>query len=88
MDVKQAVEAAKVYVYDLFKDEGATDIGLEEIEDEGGYWKITIGFSRPWDRNIGSVLSGATSRTYKTILVNDEDGRVTSVKNRIFPKEQ
>ena len=88
MEVKQAVEVAKRYIIDLFEDEHISDIGLEEIEtDQGGCWQITIGFSRPWDRNVGAVLSGTRSRTYKTIRVSDEDGRVLSVKDRSFSKE-
>ena len=84
MNVKEAVQVAKEYVLDLFIDEGITNVGLEEIEDEGGCWRITIGFSRPWDRNIGSVLSGQSGRTYKIIRVSDEDGSVLSVKDRSF----
>ncbi len=87
MEVKQAVEVAKNHVIELFSSEGIANLGLEEVEKKGTYWNITIGFSRPWDSNIGAVLSGARSRTYKTILVNDEDGRILSVKSRIFSEE-
>ena len=86
MEVKQAVAVAKEHTMDLFREEGIINIGLEEIEQQGGYWRITIGFSRPWDRNIGTVLGGASGRTYKTILVDDEDGRVLSVKDRDIAK--
>ena len=86
MEVKQAVEAAKHYIIELFRDEGITDLGLEEVEKKGGYWNVTIGFSRPWDRRVGSVLSGGNSRTYKTIEVRDEDGHVLSVKDRNISK--
>ena len=86
MEVKQAVEAAKHYIVEIFGDESITDLGLEEVEKKGGYWNITIGFSRPWDRRVGSVLSGGSSRTYKTIEVRDEDGHVLSVKDRNISK--
>ena len=86
MEVKQAVKVAKHYVLDLFGDEGIVNIGLEEVEELGGYWRITIGFSREWDKNIGTVLSGAASRTYKTIEISDEDGQVLSVKDRKISK--
>ena len=51
MEVKQAVTMAKRYVIDLFEAEQITNVGLEEIEfDEmSNCWKVTIGFSRPWD---------------------------------------
>ena len=86
MEVKQAVEVAKNYVLELFQDEGITNLGLEEIEEKGAFWHITIGFTRPWDNTVGSVLSGAKSRTYKVLLVRDEDGRIMSVKDRDISK--
>ena len=90
MDVKQAVVTAKRYVLELFEDEAITDIGLEEIEFDGveGLWQVTIGFTRPWDQNIGSVLGDTRSRTYKKILIRDRDHEVLSVKNRTTSQEQ
>ena len=83
MDVKDAVQVAKNYIMDLFGEEGLVDVGLEEVDvDPSGNWIVTIGFSRSWDRNIGSVLSGAASRSYKAVRIQDEDGRVLSVKDR------
>lgn len=82
MDVKQAVEVAKNHVEDLFGEEDIINMGLEEVElDEEGSWRITIGFSRPWDRNVGSILSGENARSYKIVILRDEDGRVLSVKD-------
>ena len=85
MDVKEAVQVAKKHISDLFKDEGITNLGLEEVEvDIGDCWRITIGFSRPWDHKIGTMLAGTTSRSYKVVRVSDEDGRILSVKDRSF----
>ena len=86
MDVKEAVRVAKAYTFDLFAEESIKNIGLEEVEERGGIWRITIGFSRPWDSNIGNVLGGASGRTYKIILVNDKNGRILSVKDRDISK--
>ena len=95
MEVKQAVQVAKDHVADLFASEGITDIGLEEIEydDYENLWQITIGFNRPWDQSIGSVLAGVGSRTYKRrtykrIAIRDRDHKVLSVKNRTTSQEQ
>ena len=88
MDVKEAAQIAKTYVRDLFIDEGISDVGLEEIECDGGYWRITIGFSRPWDHHIGSVLGGKKARAYKVVEITDETGYVLSVKDRILPRSQ
>ena len=82
MEVTKAVLAAKDYVHEIFDDEGIMNVGLEEVQSKGRTWKITIGFSRPWDRNVGPILGGNTGRTYKDIEIRDEDGRILSVKDR------
>ncbi len=83
MDVKEVVRVAKNYVAELFRDEDITHVGLEEVDfDQSDNWVVTIGFSRPWDRNIGSVLAGQASRSYKVVRIRDEDGKVLSVKER------
>ena len=43
MDVKEAVGLAKKHVLDLFAD------------DRRKVWHITIGFSRPWEREFGAI---------------------------------
>lgn len=82
MDVKLAVVIAKEHIAELFAEEEILNMGLEEVElDEEGFWRITIGFSRPWNRNVGSVLSGENSRSYKIVVLSDKDGHVLSVKD-------
>lgn len=51
MDVKEAVRMARKYTAELFADDGIENLGLEEVvfDDEEKAWKVTIGFSRPWD---------------------------------------
>ncbi len=89
MDVKEAVQAAKVYLIDLFDDESIDYVGLEEIEfdDVSNQWKITIGFSRPWNRRsafVAPVGERAIDRSYKLIRVKDNDGRVVSLTDRVL----
>lgn len=84
MKAKEAVQAAKDHVLDLFEGEGVTAIGLEEIEVEGSYWKITIGFARPWDKSISTVLGGQGGRSYKVVRVSNKDGQILSVKDRVL----
>ena len=85
MEAKEAVQAAKNYVADLFADERLVDLGLEEVEmGQDGCWRITVGFSRAWDRSVHSVLSGNGTRSYKVLRVSDSDGRVLSVKDRML----
>ncbi|UZK65863.1 hypothetical protein [Sphingomonas sp. M1-B02] len=90
MEATEAIGVAKEYVRTIFADEGAFNIGLEEIEHEDDSWFVTVGFSRRWDRAPKSPFSitiegqddRATSRTYKIVEVQDETGQVLGVKNR------
>lgn len=91
MDVKEAAQTAKDYLTDLFADESITNVGLEEVEfDEfDNVWKITVGFSRPWDRrvSIAVTLSGERpphGRSYKVVRINDVDGVVVSLTDRLL----
>lgn len=53
MNVKEAVQTAKEYVAELYADEEARHIGVEEVvfDEHDNAWKVTVGFFRPWDRN-------------------------------------
>ena len=87
MDMKEAAQAAKEHIADLYAVEGIDDIGLEEIDLDGDTWKITVGFSRPWDQKNGpSVILGQTQlrRSFKQLLIDDASGRVKSIKDRIL----
>ena len=86
MDAKQAVQTAKEHVVELFADEPIENVGLEELEfDEvGQIWAVTIGFSRFWGRPSDSIVVRAlgTARDFKIVRIEDESGRVQSVKHR------
>ena len=88
MEMRDAVQNAKTYVVELFEDEGIADVGLEEIKLSGDFWEITVGFSRAWDRSVGSVLSGQRSRSYKVLLVSNVDGSILSVRDRILDMQR
>ena len=88
MEMRDAVQNAKTHVVELFEDEGIADVGLEEIKLSGDFWEITIGFSRAWDRSVGSVLSGKLSRSYKVLLVSNVDGSILSVRDRILDTQR
>ena len=85
MNAKQAVKKAKEHIVDLFGDEDIDAVGLEEIEEEGIYWKITIGFSRGWQLGFGSI-AGGEGRSYKVLLIDNESGNVISVRDRKLSK--
>ena len=90
MEVKEAARTAKNYIVDLLADEAIADVGFEEVyfDHESNDWKITIGFHRPWDhRNklLTALGDQYPARSYKVVRIDDEDGRVISVTDRVLP---
>ncbi|MDE3000860.1 MAG: hypothetical protein OXU79_17430 [Gemmatimonadota bacterium] len=88
MDVRQAAGTARAFIADLFEGEEIAHVGLEEVDfdEASNEWKITIGFSRPWDRKSVTPAMGEVrlTRSYKVVRINDESGNVISVKHRFF----
>lgn len=92
MDVKEASRLAKQHVAELLKEEGAKDIGLEEIEfDEAKKaWRVTVGFTRPWNAQNDPLTSALytldrsrkSSREMKVVTLDDDNGRILALKNR------
>lgn len=84
MDAKKATKAAKEYIIDVFGDEQIDHIGLEEVkfDEQQSIWEITIGFSRPWNRDVLTRLPNPDERSYKVVRIKDWDGRVVSVTHR------
>ena len=86
MDAKQAIHAAKVYVTDLFEDEGARNVRLEEIDFEPHRetWSVTVSFARVSDSQsaFDLALAPSTKRSYKVVTISDRDNKVVSLKNR------
>ena len=87
LDVKQAVQTAREHIADIFADESIRNVGLEEVElnESDRVWEITIGFSRPWSSPGGVMRAlggGDAARTFKTVRIEDESGRVESVRHR------
>jgi hypothetical protein len=88
IDVKQAVQRAKDFAAELFKPEKISRLGLEAVErtDDGRYWLVTLGFTRPalYARTGGpspldQVLPRTEPREYKIFRVDASSGEVVSV---------
>ncbi len=89
MDVKEAVRTAKEYVSALYEAEQIMNVGLEEVvfEDGSNTWRVTIGFSRPWDqKNVlaATLGEGRPGRSYKVLCINDRSGEVESLTDRLL----
>ena len=84
----EAVQAAKEYILEVFKDEEIARVGLEELELKDAIWKVTIGFQRSWRTDSSDPLPRVlfpplkTDRIYKTVQIRDDDGSVISLKHR------
>jgi len=88
MNVKEAVKIAIAYVAELFEGEDLSNIGLEEAtyDQTQELWKVTVGFSRPWDYPKPGIVAGlqpvSPKREYKVVYINPESKEVISVKIR------
>ena len=86
MDVKEAVRTAKTWLVDTLADESVANLGLEEVDfdDRNLEWKVTLGFSRPWNSARGALanITGepVPRRAYRVITVDDVSGKVKSMK--------
>ena len=94
MNVKTAVIIAKNYVVDLYNEEKISNLGLEEVKYNPGakQWRITLGFSRPWDYPaslLGPEWKGRPdTRSFKAVIVDDKSGIVLSIENREFAEAE
>ena len=92
MDVREAVQTAKNYIAELFTDETITNVGLEEVEfnSMSNNWEVTIGFSRPWQKNSLAATLGnqPPARSYKLLCINNNDGHVISLTDRVLTAPQ
>jgi hypothetical protein len=87
MDAKEAIAAAKAYVQTLFADDGAMNIGLEELrfDPDKALWLVTIGFTRTWEGPQGAARFDRSGkpwpRTFKTVEINDISGRILGLRH-------
>jgi hypothetical protein len=81
VEVKEAVKIASDFFAEIFGGQ-YKNLALEEIDSEGHYWYVTLGFDDPAG-GIGNVFKdGKWPRNYKRIRVNKNDGSVDSVTIR------
>jgi hypothetical protein len=78
MDLKQAVDAAKQRIEELFAAEAPRDVRLEGFvyDDHLMVWSLTIGFAS------GGHVQEAALRRYKIVRVSEADKSVLSVIDR------
>lgn len=81
MDVKDAVNKARVYIQDIYSDEQISALRLEEVEYDHreDAWKITLSFNRP---AIGLQQLVGAPRDYKTVIIDNPSKKVTAMRIR------
>ena len=97
IDVKEAVHLAKNFAQGIYENEKISQLGLEAVErsEDGRYWLVTLGFTRPWappgpprkrdasmtplERAL-SVSQESKGREYKVFRVDTQSGAVVSME--------
>ncbi len=88
MDAKEAVQRAFAHFQDIFEGEELTNIGLEEVifDEDADVWKVTIGFSRPWDYTEPGLITALQprhpTREYKLVTIDNRTGEMKSITIR------
>lgn len=92
IELAQAVQIARSYLADAYRDQHPQGVLLEEVElsDDDAYWLITLGFDNPHQRGpiaaafdpLAEIMRPREPRIYKTIKVDAKTGRVVSMKIR------
>jgi hypothetical protein len=89
VEPKTAIQNAKDFILELYKDDRLENFLLEEVEmtDDGKYWLVTFGYDtgRATASDLGASLSAFSMRPrfvrdYKQIKVKAEDGQPISMK--------
>jgi len=84
-DIKTAVNNARKFLIDLFP-EHARNILLEEVEQSGGNWRVTLSFPGRELSLFGSAIP-SQRREYKTVEVDGVTGEPKSVRIRVFNEQ-
>lgn len=85
IEIKQAVSIAKEFVANLNAELGdMKELALEEISqtEEGDYWLVTVGFSRPKPSENAIWQTKAMERVYKTIKIDRHSGEPVAMQIR------
>lgn len=81
-DIKTAVNNARKFLSDLFP-ERAKDILLEEVEQSGGNWRVTLSFPGRELSLFGNAIPNQR-REYKTVELDGATGEPKSVRIRVL----
>ena len=84
MDAKQAVEAAKSHLLDVFGAEMMSAPRIEEVwfEEAERQWCVTLGFFRKPDDLVAKAAGTFSTYDYKVVRIEDITGKPRSIKNR------
>jgi hypothetical protein len=78
ISVKDAAAKAVAYFGDVYGSQFG-NVMLEELEREGDYWLITLGYDLP---SIAALYGGKAPRGFKVFKIDASTGEVVSMKIR------
>ncbi len=85
IEIKQAVSIAKEFIKYLSTELGELkELTLEEISqtEDGDYWLVTLGFSRPKPLEHALWATNGMERVYKTIRIDRSSGEPVAMQIR------
>jgi hypothetical protein len=84
MGVRDAVREALSFFNDIYANEKFADVLVEEVEQSGAEWHVTVGYSRetPQKDPLSAMAGKSFVREYKTIIVDAASGDVHSMRFR------
>ena len=89
IDLKSAVRIASEELGSLYPPEVLRDVLLEEVEksDDGRFWLVTLGFTRPLPQiGVSDVFKALTAkdvkREYKIFEIDGDTGTLRSMRMR------
>jgi hypothetical protein len=80
--VKEAVQIAAEITRDLYSDYELRNLLLEEVEQEGDTWLVTMGFTRPFQGSTPIGALAVPQRAYKRIKVDAKSGEFLGMEDR------
>jgi len=81
INVKEAAKKAAQYFTDLYQSQ-FTNVLVEEIEQTGRYWFITLGYDLPNVFNALTQFAANRPRGFKVFKIDADTGEVISMKIR------
>jgi hypothetical protein len=88
LTIKKAVDVAIKRFLEVFPEFANSRVMLEEVEETDRFFLVTLGYDVEKKQlpnymgNLATIMGAAIERKYKTVTIDAETGRVSSIKIR------